>query len=109
MLGWNEAGAFRPRLLFERGDASAVAYLEMYGGPPPGNAMGIVFEIAERPDGPALATSDAKLIASNTADRRVATGELALSALPAGDYVVRAIVSVNGQPVGRVSRTLRKQ
>jgi VWFA-related protein len=109
MLGWNEAGAFRPRLLFDAASPSAVAYLEMYGGPPPGNAMGIVFEIAERPDGPAIATSDAKLMASSDADRRVATGELPLAALAPGDYVVRAIVSVNGAPVGRVSRTLRRQ
>ena len=109
MLGWNEAGAFRPRLLFDRDAPSAVVYLEMYGGPPPGSAMSIVFDIADRPDGPALATADAKLAQTAEQDRRVATGELPLASLPAGDFVVRAVVSVNGAPVGRVFRTLRKQ
>ena len=35
-------------------------------------------------------------------------GALPIAALPPSDYVVRAIVSVDGRPVGRVLRTLRK-
>ena len=41
-------------------------------------------------------------------ERRMIVGAVPIAALPPGDYVVRAIVSVDGRPVGRVLRTLRK-
>ena len=45
---------------------------------------------------------------SRSGERRLATIAIPIGALPPGDYIVRAIVSLEGQPAGRVSRTLRK-
>jgi hypothetical protein len=42
------------------------------------------------------------------ADRFNVTAAIPLGALPPGDYVIRAIVGLEGQPEGRVVRTLRK-
>jgi len=41
-------------------------------------------------------------------DQHVALGGIPIGALPPGDLVVRAIVSLDGVPVGAVTRTLRK-
>jgi hypothetical protein len=38
----------------------------------------------------------------------VATGAVPIGALPPGDYVVRAMVALEGHPATRVVRTLRK-
>jgi len=40
--------------------------------------------------------------------RVVASGTLPLGALPAGDYVIRGVVRLEGGDTGRVVRTLRK-
>ena len=108
MLGWNEAGAFRPRLLFDAAAQELAAYLELYGSPPAGTPFGVVFEIAATADGPAIVSAGAQLFASSDPDRRVASGTLAISGLAPGDYVVRALATVNGATVGRTLRTLRK-
>lgn len=108
MLGWNEAGAFRPRLLFARDTQSVETYLELYGTAGEGSTLGVMFEIVSAEGGPALTSAPATLLVSAEPDRRVATGSIPIDKLPAGDFVVRAILSVNGGVVGRVSRTLRK-
>jgi hypothetical protein len=41
-------------------------------------------------------------------ERRMIVGAVPIASLPPGDYIIRAIVSVDGRPVGRVLRTLRK-
>jgi hypothetical protein len=35
-------------------------------------------------------------------------GSIAIASLPPGDYVVRALVSVDGRVTARITRTLRK-
>jgi hypothetical protein len=39
---------------------------------------------------------------------RVAFGGFSVAALPPGEYLMRAVVSLDGKPVGKVVRTLRK-
>jgi hypothetical protein len=39
---------------------------------------------------------------------RVAFGGFSIATLAPGDYLMRAVVSLDGKPVGRVVRTLRK-
>jgi hypothetical protein len=41
-------------------------------------------------------------------DRYQATGAVPIGNLPAGDYVVRVVVGLEGQGEGRVMRTIRK-
>jgi hypothetical protein len=65
-------------------------------------------EIASVTGGPALAASAATLHQPGDEARRIALAPLATGSLPPGDYLVRAIVSLNGRPAATVSRTLRK-
>ena len=81
--------------------------LEIYGVPK-GGAVTVELDVAQTAEGPPLATAqttvapgDAKTCASRSAasaSRRLAPG----------DYLMRAVVSLDGKPVGKVVRTLRK-
>ena len=41
-------------------------------------------------------------------DMRIAFGGFSIATLEPGDYQMRAVVSLDGKPVGKVVRTLRK-
>jgi VWFA-related protein len=101
------APGFRPRLQFSN-EAAAVGFCEIYGVPPRAGEITVRIDIAESLEGPALVSSAARLQNTEDAARRVAIGTLALTSLGPGDYLVRAIVSLDGRPVGRIYRTLRK-
>jgi hypothetical protein len=105
VLGLSRDGGFLPRLQFGS-EPVALASLEMFGGTP-GARVTATLELARTEDGPAIATVPLA-IASGGDDRYVATGAVPIGALPGGDFVVRAIVGIEGQPAGRVVRTLRK-
>jgi VWFA-related protein len=106
VLGTSRDNRFAPKLVFGT-DQAVVAYLEVYGTPPKADSVTARLEIAASADGRSLATGSPRVTAA-AADRRMVTGAIPLAPLPPGDYVVRAIVSVDGRPVGRVTRTLRK-
>jgi hypothetical protein len=97
-------GSFSPRLQFTT-EPVALAHVEIYGGTA-GQPVSATFELARTPNGPALVSVPGALGALG--DHHSASGAIPVGALPAGDYVVRAIVGVQGQPAGRVMRTLRK-
>ena len=105
-LGVSRDGSFAPKLVFGN-DQAAVAYFEIYGRAPKSDSVSVRLEVAEGADSRALATAVPRVVAQGD-DRRIAVGALAIAALAPGDYVVRAIVSIDGRPVGRVLRTLRK-
>jgi len=107
VLGSRTTSGFVPRLLYGRDDAMAFGYVEVYDVPkdaPIGSSM----ELAETADGPAVTTSPLTMSPASQGDMRVLMGSIPISALPPGDYVIRVSVSVAGQPIGRVVRTLRK-
>jgi hypothetical protein len=106
VLGVSKGGAFSPRMDFTC-EPSALAYLEVYGQPGR-EPMWVSFELATTVNGPALVTTPAAIEATRTRDRFVATGAIPIETWPPGDYVVRGIGGVKGQPTGRVLRTLRK-
>jgi hypothetical protein len=85
---------------------SAIAFLELYGRPT--GPLGAKVEVAETPDGPALAAVPVSASAGSQPDNFQLTATIPLESLKPGDYVVRAIIGVPGQPEGRVVRTLRK-
>ena len=95
-----------PRLLFST-EPVAIAYLEMYGGTP-GVRISAIVEVAQSADGPALLTTPLAIEATSEDGRYLATGAVAIGALPPGDFIVRAIVGIEGQAAGQVTRTLRK-
>ncbi|HJR58042.1 MAG TPA: hypothetical protein VJ813_01535 [Vicinamibacterales bacterium] len=105
-LGISRDGSFSPKLVFGT-DQAAVAFFEIYGRAPKSDSVTVRLEIAATPDGRALATAVPRVVTQSD-DRRVAVGAVPIASLNPGDYVVRAIVSVDGRPVGRITRTLRK-
>jgi VWFA-related protein len=103
-LGVANDGQFAPRMIFGDEPAAAV-YVEVYGrmsGP------AIRIELAETPDGPALASTPARLQPTRTPDRQIALGAVPISGILPGDYVIRVVVTDDGRPLGRAVRTLRK-
>ncbi len=106
VMGLSREGQFSSRLEFG-GEASAMAYLEIYGGKE-GTAVGVAFEIARTSNGPALVTVPGAFAGTTEPDRFIVTAALPIGALAPGDYVVRATVAAQGQAGGRVLRPLRK-
>jgi VWFA-related protein len=103
VLGVSREGGFRPRLQFG-GEPVGIGYLEIYGEAAP---VSVRMEIAMSETGPAIVAVPAAVQATSDARRRIATAALPVGALPAGDFLVRAVVTANGQ-TARVERTLRK-
>ena len=100
-------GGFAPQMEFSA-EPAAIAYLEIYGGKPNMPVAGTV-EVAETVNGPAVQTVQVQWGATAEPDKFNGFAQIALSSLKPGDYIVRAIVGVEGQPEGRVMHTLRKR
>jgi len=107
VLGARTGNGFAPKMLFGSADPSLFGYVEVYNVGKDA-ALGASFELANSLDGPAQVTVPAGLSPASQGDTRVLMGAIPLSAVPPGDYVIRANVSVDGQPAARVVRTLRK-
>jgi VWFA-related protein len=67
--------------------------------------VSVAIEISETETSPALQTAPARLADGGT--HRAAEAIIPLSQFAPGDYVARAIISVEGRPVGRVARPFR--
>jgi hypothetical protein len=106
VLGVSRAGTFTPRLQFTN-EASAVAYLQVYGGKEV-TKVGALFEVSLTTNGPAILQVRGVLAPTNEEGKFDVTGTISVGALSPGDYVVRAIVAAAGQPEARVLRTLHK-
>ena len=85
----------------------ALAYLEIYGTTG-GTPVSVALEIAATPNGPARLTIPGAVADTRSADRRLATAAIPIGGFPPGDYVIRAVVTAEGQPAGRTMGTLRK-
>ena len=105
ILGLSRDGSFSPRLQFST-EPAAIGYLEMYGGAP-GTKVSSALEIAATLNGPPLAVAPFAVEAAGPR-RYIATGAIPIGALPPGEYIVRALVGIEGQALTRVIRTLRK-
>jgi hypothetical protein len=103
-LGVSRNGTFQPRMIFGE-EPAAVAYLEVYGRSP---SPVVRLELAESEDGPALVSAPARLTETDDPERRIAVGALPLGGIFPGDYLVRAVITNDGRPIGRAIRTLRK-
>jgi len=105
VLGLNRSGGFTPKLQFTT-EPLAIAYVEMEGAPA-GARVTAVLEVAQSVNGPAIVTVPLA-IASASNDRYTAMGAVAVGALPAGDYIIRALIGLEGHTVTRVFQTMRK-
>lgn len=107
VLGTQQQGAgFFPRLEFSN-EPIAIGLLEIYGVPK-GGAVTVDLDVVSTPEGSALATAQTSVNPGSTEDMRIAFGGFSIASLSPGDYLMRAIVSLDGKPVGKVVRTLRK-
>jgi hypothetical protein len=104
VLGVPRNNSFEPKMMFGE-EQAAVVYLELYGR---AREPVVRLEIAESAEGPAIVGVPARITDTSDADRRVAIGALPIASLFPGDYLVRAIVTDDGKPLGRTTRTLRK-
>jgi VWFA-related protein len=108
VLGAPKAGGgFSPRMEFSA-EAAAIVYFELYGGKT-NMQIGATVELAESVNGPAIQTAPIQWGATAEADKFSGVAQLPLVSLKPGDYVVRVIVGLEGQPEGRVTSTLRKR
>jgi hypothetical protein len=103
-FGVAEKNSFAPRLEFST-ERVAVAHFEVYGAPK-GQTVSTVLEMAESMDGPAVATVNATVSDQDKDVQRV-YGSIPLPNM-SGQILVRAIVSIDGKPVGKLLRTLSK-
>jgi hypothetical protein len=106
ILGISRGGTFSPRLQFST-EASAVAYLQVYG-PKEVTQVGVLFELSLTTNGPAMLQVRGVLAPTAEEGKFDVTGTIPVGALAPGDYVVRAIIAAAGQPEARVLRTLHK-
>jgi hypothetical protein len=106
VLGLSRGGTFLPKLQFST-EPVAIGYVEFVGGTA-GVGVRASIEIAKTAAGPAIIATPLAIQASQDAGRFTAQGAVPIGALPPGDYVVRALVGVDGQPIGQVTRTMRK-
>lgn len=105
ILGLSRDGRFLPRLRFTT-EPVAIGYLELEGAAA-GTPISAALELARTTNGPALVTLPLSIEPAGP-NRYTARGALPLATLPPGDYIVRAMVAVQGHPTTRVIRTLRK-
>lgn len=105
VLGLSREGRFAPRLQFSN-EPVAIGYLELEGAAP-GTPLAASLEIARTLNGPPMASLPLS-IESAGENRYLARGAIPIATLEPGDYIVRAIVGVEGHAPTRVVRTLRK-
>jgi hypothetical protein len=106
VLGTQGTGGFTPRLDF-KDESVAIGMLQIYGVPK-GATLKLDLDVAPTAEGVALATADTTILPTRADDQRIAFGGFSIESLPPGDYLMRAVVSLDGKPVGKVVRTLRK-
>jgi VWFA-related protein len=104
LLGLSRDGALIPKLEFGS-EPVALSSFEIYGEAKSKVSAGL--DVARSLDGPAILSIPLAIERSGD-NRFVATGAVPIGALPAGDYIVRGRLEVDGSEGGRVFRTLRK-
>ena len=97
-----------PRLQFASNVTDICAFIDMYGKPTA--QMGGAVEIAATIDGPALVKQGVGVGASDAATDRftLVAAPISIASLEPGDYIARAVISMQGQPDAKIVRTLRK-
>jgi VWFA-related protein len=105
MLGAKTGESFTPRFEF-KSEPEATVYFEIYGKT--SKPIGAMIDIAETPDGKAIAEATPQLSATSQPDKFLAIGSLPIANLAPGDYVIRATFAVQGEGEGKAMATLRK-
>lgn len=97
------AGAgMRPGLGLNGGAGPLLAHLELYGEV---RGVTVTFEVSPTANGPTLRMHQGRIAALR--GRTVVQGLISLAGLSAGDYVVRALVMIDGKPAGAETHPFR--
>ena len=97
---------FAPQMIFTD-EAEAAVVFDLFG-PLTTSKVGLKVDIAATMDGPTLVEGVLGYAPTSEPDRFTINAKLPIGKLAPGDYVVRAVAQVEGQPEGKVTRTLRK-
>ena len=97
------------KLQFAATDKQVIGFLPIYGVTADMN-IAVTYEIRENETAQPMGTTGGNPLPapSGAADERLFWGGFGLEPLAPGDYLMRAVVSVNGKEVGAATRTLRK-
>jgi hypothetical protein len=88
---------------------SLTAYTELYAADAARfEGATVRFEVAPEPNADALSSAEGLIAETAYPGRRSARAEIPLAAVPAGDYVLRAVVSVSGRPVARLTTSFSR-
>ncbi len=97
-----------PKLLFKGSDPQVIGFLPLYGVTKE-MKISVAYEVRESETGAPLGTAAGNILEMPGApDTRMVWGGFGLAPLAAGDYLMKVIVTVDGQEAGVVTRTLRK-
>jgi hypothetical protein len=100
------ASGLRPQLTFST-EEQVIVFLQIYGQLSAG--ISVKFEVAKSDTGPALSTyPPAGGGPTNEPDKLQVFGQIPIAKLEPGDYVIRAVVQMEGQPEGKALKTFRK-
>ena len=106
MLGGSQGG-FVPKLAFTAQDAAAVGLFEIYGVTKD-TKLDVTFEIVKDEKSEPLGTGPGTVANGPGEDARIVYGGFGLSPVEPGDYLLRAVVNIDGKKAGVVSKTIRK-
>jgi hypothetical protein len=106
VMGLSRPNGFVPKLQFGA-EPVAIAFLELYGVPEGAVPLASV-ELSKSVNGPALATVPGVVDQTSDPGRRIVRAAVPIGGLQPGDYAVRAIVGLQGQPQARVVSGIRK-
>jgi VWFA-related protein len=107
MPGHLANGGFQPRLDLA-GLPEVTGFVEIYNVPLLAGVPSVILELAETPDGPAIASAPAAIASTAAADRRIARGTVAFPAGAPGRLLLRARILLDGKLVGTVTRPISR-
>jgi hypothetical protein len=98
-------GALQPKIEPVVAGNAVIVYTELYASDAARfEGATVRFEVAPGPNADALLSAEGLLAATSAPGRQTARAEFPLATLPAGEYVLRAVVSVSGRPVARLTK-----
>jgi hypothetical protein len=106
ILGVSYERQFVPKLQFVA-EPTANGYFELFGKPPAGT-LSVAMELSASEDGPAIVRVPGTIAETRDPERQRATGVVPIGRLAAGDYVLRAVLSLDGRAIATLTRILRK-
>ncbi|HEY7499827.1 MAG TPA: VWA domain-containing protein [Vicinamibacterales bacterium] len=103
-------GTMTPVLSGEFTNGMVTGFIELYADSPDAlKSATVVFEVAQNEGARALdgAAGKTQPASADSPNKRAIEGSVPTALLPPGDYVIRAVVSADGQKLGHVARSFR--